>query len=143
LFFAIVTAIPFRRGAWLQAERKALQSAAPVYLYELDWRTPVDGGKWQSPHSLELAMVFNNVALSASMVGTGPDAQRVADQMSATWLAFARTGNPNNRAIPNRPPYTLAERATMVFNVDSKVVNGYRDDERVLLAELKAKGAYD
>ncbi len=143
LFFAIVTAIPFRRGAWLQAERKALQSAAPVYLYELDWRTPVDSGKWQSPHSLDLAMVFDNVAVSASMVGTVPDAQRVADQMSATWLAFARTGNPNNPSIPNWPSYTLAERATMVFNVNSKVVNGYRDDERVLLAELKAKGVYD
>jgi para-nitrobenzyl esterase len=143
LFFAIVTAIPFRRGAWLQAERKALQNAAPVYLYEVDWQTPVDGGKWQSPHSLDLAMVFDNVALSASMVGTGPEAQKVADQMSATWLAFARSGNPNNPAIPNWPNFTVADRATMVFNVNSKVVNAYRDDERKLLADLQAKGVYD
>ena len=100
LFFAITTAIPFRRGAWQQADQRAAQNAAPVYLYELDWHTPVDGGKWQSPHSLELALVFDNVAKSESMVGKGQDAQKVADQMSAAWLAFARTGNPNTGAIP-------------------------------------------
>src|SRR5579871_1404740 len=143
LFFAITTAIPFRRGAWQQADRKAAQNAAPVYLYELDWQTPVDSGKYQSPHSLDLALVFDNVAKSASMVGTGPEAQQLADQMSATWIAFARTGNPNNSAIPDWPAYTVPERATMVFNVTSKVVNSFRDDERKALAELQAKGAFD
>ena len=52
-----------REGAWRQAERKTAQNAAPAWLYELDWTTPVDGGKWGSPHSLDLAMVFDNVAL--------------------------------------------------------------------------------
>lgn len=143
LFFAIATAIPFRRGAWQQAERKAAQNAAPVYLYELDWRTPVDGGKWQSPHSLELALVFDNVAKSESMVGNGPEAQKVADQMSAAWLAFARTGSPNAAGVPDWPPYTIKDRATMVFNAESKSVNAFRDDERKVLGELKAKGALD
>jgi len=143
LFFAIATALPFRRGAWQQADRKAAQNAAPVYLYELDWHTPVDGGKWQSPHSLELALVFDNVAKSESMVGKEPEAQKVADQMSAAWLAFARTGNPNAKGVPNWPPYTTKDRATMVFDVESKVVNAFRDDERKVLSELKAKGALD
>jgi para-nitrobenzyl esterase len=63
--------------------------------------------------------------------------------MSAAWLAFARTGNPNTTGIPNWPPYTTKERATMVFNVSSNVVNSFRDDERKVLADLKAKGAFD
>jgi para-nitrobenzyl esterase len=88
-FFAISTDVQMRQGAWQQAERKSAQQAAPAYLYELDWQTPVDGGKWKTPHSLELALVFDNVAKSASMVGTGPEAQQLADQMSAVWLAFA------------------------------------------------------
>jgi len=143
LFFAITTANSFRRGAWQQADRKAAQNAAPVYLYELDWHTPSDGGKWQSPHSLEIALVFDNVAVSEAMVGTGPEAQKVSDQMSAAWLAFARTGNPNNQAIPNWPAYTVKNRETMVFNVKSEVVNDFRSDERKVLAELKSKGPYD
>ena len=82
-------------------------------------------------------VVFDNVALSASMVGTGPEAQAVADQMSAAWLAFARTGNPNNPKTLQWPAYALADRATMVFDATSRVVNDFRSDERVLLAGLK------
>ena len=143
LFFAITTAIPFRRGAWQQADRKVAQNAAPVYLYELDWQSPVDGGKWKSPHSLELALVFDNVAKSESMVGSGPEAQKVADEMSAAWLAFARTGNPNAKGVPEWPPYTLEDRTTMVFDTTSKAIKAFRDDERKVLADLKAKGAFD
>jgi para-nitrobenzyl esterase len=138
LFFAISTDKLMRQAAWKQAERKSAQHAAPVWLYELDWATPVEGGKWRSPHSLDLAMVFDNVAKSAAIVGTGPEPQKIADQMSATWLAFARTGNPNNSTIPNWPSFTTKDRATMVFNVQSKVINDHRGDERTLLDELPA-----
>jgi para-nitrobenzyl esterase len=136
LFFAIDTDRSMRSGAWQQAERRAAQHAAPVWLYEVDWQTPVDGGKWQSPHSIELALVFDNVAKSASMVGTGSEPQRVADQMSACWLAFARSGNPNNPAVPNWPSYESDGRATMVFNVQSKIINDWRGDERKLFGTL-------
>jgi para-nitrobenzyl esterase len=143
LFFAIATAIPFRRGVWQQADRKAAQNAAPVYVYELDWHTAVDDGKWQSPHSLDLGLVFDNVAKSESVMGTGSEAQKVADQMSAAWLAFAKSGNPNNASIPEWPAYTIRDRAAMVFNVASKAAAAWRDDERRLLADLKVRGHYD
>lgn len=136
LFFAISTDRLMRHGAWQQAERKGAQHAAPAYLYELDWRTPVEGGKWRTPHSLELALIFDNVAKSAAMVGPGPEPQQLANQMSATWLAFAHTGNPNNQTIPYWPAYTINERATMVFNVQSQVVSDYRSNERIALADL-------
>jgi para-nitrobenzyl esterase len=143
LFFAITTAATLRKGTWLQADRKAAQGAAPVYLYELDWHTPVDSGKWGSPHALDAALVLDNAAVSQSMVGTGSDPQRIADQMSAGWLAFARTGDPNTNAIPNWPPYKPPERTTMVFNLQSNAVKGFRDDERELLMNLKTRGAFD
>lgn len=136
LFFAITTDRRVRQQAWAQAERKAAQAAAPVWLYELDWATPVDGGKWGSPHSLDLAFVFDNVAKSEAMVGTGPAPRQIAEQMSAAWIAFARTGNPNDKTIPTWPAFTPASRATLVFDVKSAVVNDYRDDERQLLASL-------
>jgi para-nitrobenzyl esterase len=136
LFFAITTDRRVRQQAWAQAERKAAQGGAPVWLYELDWATPVDGGKWGSPHALDLAFVFDNVAKSAAMVGSGPEPQHMADQMSAAWIAFARSGNPNVGAIPAWPPFSTAQRATMVFNTTSRVVNDFRGDERTLLAAL-------
>ncbi len=136
LFFAITTDRRVRQQAWAQAERKAAQAAGAVWLYELDWATPVDGGKWGSPHSLDLAFVFDNVAKSEAMVGTGPEPQHLADQMSSAWIAFARTGNPNTNATPNWPPFSIGQRATMVFNTESRVINDFRSDERVLLASL-------
>jgi len=136
LFFAITTDRRVRQQAWAQAERKAAQGGAPVWLYELDWATPADGGRWHSPHSLDLAFVFDNVAMSASMVGTEPEAQVMADRMSAAWLAFARTGDPNAKGLPHWPAFRGGERATMVFDAETRVVNDHRGDERALLAGL-------
>jgi para-nitrobenzyl esterase len=109
-----------------------------VWLYELDWATPVDDGKWGSPHSLDLAFVFDNVAKSEAMVGTGDDPQRLADQMASAWLAFARTGNPNASALPQWPPFTATDRATMVFDRTPRVQKDFRGQEGLLLASLPA-----
>jgi para-nitrobenzyl esterase len=134
LFFAITTMRRVRQQAWLQAERKAAQNAASVWLYELDWETPVDGGKWKSPHSLDLAFMFDNVAKSESMVGRGNETRALAEQMRTAWLAFARTGNPNNEALPRWAPFRVPDRATMVFDVKPRTVTDFRGDERQLLA---------
>jgi len=160
LFFAITTARLVRQPAWAQAERKAAQGmgagtasttpagmapgppagtaqgGAPVWLYELDWGTPVDGGKWRSPHGLDLPFVFDTVARSESMFGGARDAQALADHMSSAWIAFARTGNPNGPREPAWPAFNPRGRATMVFDVKPRVVNDHRGAERTLLANL-------
>jgi len=128
IFFDIATSTVFRRGAWTHADLKSELGGAPVYLYEIDWVTPVDGGKWGSPHSMEHPFVFDNVALSASMVGSSQaEPQKIADQISPTWIAFARTGNPNNAAIPHWAAYTVPERTTMVFDTQSKAEKMFRE----------------
>ena len=59
----------------VQAERKTQQGGAPAWLYLFDWDTPIDGGKWRSPHALEIGFVFDNVAYSESMSGVGDEQQ--------------------------------------------------------------------
>ena len=44
------------------------------------------------------------------MSGGGPEAAALAARMSAAWIAFARTGNPNTDALPLWPAYTLERR---------------------------------
>jgi para-nitrobenzyl esterase len=109
-------------GSIQLAERKAAQKA-PVYMYRLDWETPVANGLFKAPHTLEIPLVFQNVEYARVLVGDGAQAQQLADVMSDAWLAFAKSGNPGTNALPKWPAYDKKKRATMIFDAESKVVN--------------------
>lgn len=134
LFFMATSDNTFFRGSVTVADRKAAQGAAPVFFYMLDWETPVMGGKRYVPHALDIGMVFDNVAKSESMSGTGPEAQAIADQMSESWIAFARTGNPANPKVGDWPAYTVAQRNMMVFRTKPGVEVDIRAEERAATA---------
>jgi para-nitrobenzyl esterase len=134
LFFMATSDNSFFRGSVTVADRKSAQGGAPVFFYMLDWETPVMEGKRYVPHALDIGMVFDNVAKSESMSGTSPEAQAIADQMSESWLAFARTGDPNNAKVPTWPAYTAAARSMMVFRTTPGVEVDYRAEERAATA---------
>jgi para-nitrobenzyl esterase len=52
--------------------------------------------------------------------------------MSETWLAFARTGDPNNAKLPEWPKYEAGRRATMILDLEPRVVDDPRGSERAL-----------
>jgi para-nitrobenzyl esterase len=126
----------FRPGVVAEAELKAAQKA-PVYLYYFTWRSPVRDGKLKTFHTLEIPFVTDNVDNATSMTGTGQDRYALADKMSAAWAAFARSGNPNHKGLPNWPQFNPAQRATMIFNHECKVVNDPNGEERKALAALR------
>jgi para-nitrobenzyl esterase len=138
VFFAATTASRSWRGQVIEADRRAAQAeAAPhTWVYQFDWGTPVQGGRLKAPHGLDIPMVFDNVALCAQMTGNSPEAQRVADQMSEALISFARTGDPNTKAIPRWPAFNLADRPTMLFDTMAKVANDPRGDERRLFEKV-------
>jgi len=70
-------------------------------------------------------------------VGNGPDLQPLADKVSGAWTAFARTGNPNHKGLPNWPAFKNGDRATMVFNNECNVVNDPNREERLALNALR------
>ena len=135
VFFAATTAGRSWRGAIIEAELRA-QQGSPVYAYQLDYRSPVDGGRWGAFHGIDIPLVFDNIAKPGSKTGTGADAQKVADQMSEAFIAFARTGKPDHPGIPEWRPYELPRRSTMVFDVESKLVDDPRGAERRLFAKV-------
>jgi para-nitrobenzyl esterase len=135
VFFAATTAGRSWRGAIIQAEERARQGA-PAYVYQLDWASPLDGGKFGAFHTLDIPLVFDNIVQPGSRTGTSKAAQTVADQMSEALLAFARTGNPSHKGIPDWKPYTLDKRETLVFNEKSALAFDPRGDERKLYARV-------
>lgn len=134
LYFMATADNQFFRGSVTVADRKSAKGGAPVFFYHLDWLTPVMNGKRYVPHALDIGMVFDNVAKSESMSGTGPEAQLIADMMSESWLAFARTGDPSNPLLPPWPAYTPDARNMMVFRLKPGVEVDIRAKERALTA---------
>jgi para-nitrobenzyl esterase len=131
LWTSIVTDQMFTHSSVLLAERKLAQHAAPVYMYKINWESPVLGGKLRAPHAVELPFVFDNVDVSAGLVGAGAGQDAMAAAMSRTFAAFARTGNPNIEGYPHWPVYTLEKRETFVYDVPPRVVSDPNSAYRV------------
>jgi para-nitrobenzyl esterase len=130
LVCAAQTAVGMWKGSITLAERKAAQGAAPVWMYMLAWETPVARGSLRCPHALEIPLALDNVEAARNFVGRGDEPQTLAEQMAPAWLAFARRGDPNTPAIPPWPAYDAAERATMIFDLTSRI-------ERDPMAEVR------
>jgi para-nitrobenzyl esterase len=129
----------FRSGVEQQAERKAAQGGAPVYMYRFEYYSPVRGGRLKSMHCMEIPFVFDNLEAGKTYTGNSPAAQKLADQMSAAWVAFARSGNPNHGGMPQWTPFNADQRATMVFSEkESRLVNDPGREERLALAAVRA-----
>ena len=136
VFFAVTTASRSWKGMVIESELRAKQNGAPTYVFQLNWRSPVDGGKWKASHTMDVPLVFDNIRYGKTMTGAGPGAQKMADIMSESWIAFARTGNPDTPHIPHWPRFDLKNRATMVFDLPSKVEDDPRGNERKLFAPV-------
>ena len=54
--------------------------------------------------------------------------------MSDTWVAFARSGDPNNRHLPQWPAYDAQRRAIMSLNVESHVLDDPNAAERIAMS---------
>jgi para-nitrobenzyl esterase len=133
IYFLIASDVRYGAPTMKVAERRAALGKGPVYLYYFTWETPVQGGRLKSPHTMEIPFAFDNVKITARLTGGGADAMALADKVSDTWIAFARTGNPNNPKMPRWPAFNAQDRATLVINNVSKVVNDPLREQRIAM----------
>jgi para-nitrobenzyl esterase len=124
-----------------QAERKAGQGGAAVYMYYFTWRTPALGGSLRSPHALEIPFVFGHPDAWKGLTGDGAERYALADKMSGAWAAFARSGSPNVSKLPHWPAYESAQRSTMIFDDECKVVSDPAREDR-LAYEASGGGSF-
>lgn len=103
------------------AEEQARLRGAPVHMYRMDWQTPMRGGLLMSPHAVDIAFVLDTIEANIESNGGGTEPQLMADQMCNVWLAFARSGKPQTSQLPHWPAYEEQHRATMLFNLPSRM----------------------
>jgi para-nitrobenzyl esterase len=121
-------------GAIDWAQRKVAAGGAPVYVYRFDFASAALGGIFGAMHGGEVPFVFNNYALTP-VAGDRPENAQVGRDMSEAFVRFAADGDPNHPDLPTWSPYTLEQRATMVFDA----VPHAEDDPRPGIRELYAK----
>jgi para-nitrobenzyl esterase len=102
--------------AFLQAQRKAAQNAAPVYLYMFAWHTPMLDGRPRSFHCSEIPFAFNNTDKAENYTGGSDEARKLSQKVALAWINFARTGNPNHNGLPAWPSFNKQPGAMMLFN---------------------------
>jgi para-nitrobenzyl esterase len=139
LYFLIASDYRYSGPVMKIAERRAALGS-PVFLYYFRWETPVDGGRLKSPHTIEIPFAFDNVKAATRLTGGGPEAMALADKVSDTWIAFAKTGSPDTTKLPRWTPFNAKDRPTMVFNNESRVENDPIREQRLVM--FKALG-YD
>jgi para-nitrobenzyl esterase len=131
IFFAATTAGRSWRAAIIEAEARARQGA-PAWVYQLDWGSPFDGGRWGAMHTLDIALVFDNTGQAGARTGDGAQARALAAHMSDALIALARHGDPNHEGLPAWPPYSLQQRETLLFDTPPRLAEDPRGGERRL-----------
>ncbi len=129
VFFAASTAGRSWKAAIIQDEERA-RAGAPAYAYQVNWKSPKEGGIFGAPHTIDIGLVFGTLDAKGSIVGTGPDSVAMSNTMSDAFINFARSGDPNGGALPKWEPYTLERRQTMVFDTVSRQEDDPRGVER-------------
>lgn len=119
LLAAITSDYSYVRNTRRMADLQARHSA--VYTYMFTRRTPALNGLLRSPHEADVPFVFGTASVAANMVGTGHDIAPMTRIMIATWAAFAHTGTPNNRWLPQWPRHAFSQSPCMLLDVHSRV----------------------
>lgn len=99
-----------------QAERKAAQAGAPVWVYRFDWESPVFEGRFGATHGLDMALVFRN-AHQPTIGGDRTETRALAERMASMLISLARTGSPASGAMSDWPSYRPDLRHVMLIDL--------------------------
>ncbi len=119
----------FRPYTIRTADARSLETSAPLYVYFLAWKSPVDNASKGSFHGLDISLAFNTVDLRPDWTGNSEEAWKLSDKMSSAWINFIKTGNPNVAGVlPKWETYSAENGATMLFDNECRIINNHDRD---------------
>ncbi len=129
---AAMTDSVFRVPALSLADAQ-VAAGGDAYVYLFTWESPAGRGFLGSCHALELPFVFHTLTKPGASQFTGVDAPTgLADDLNATWAAFARHGDPARGSVGAWPLYDSHRRPTMILDVDCRLEDDPLGNERRL-----------
>jgi para-nitrobenzyl esterase len=104
-----------RTRAWAA---DAAASGRRAFVYQFDWTSPQQG--LEACHCLDLPFTFGTrEAFATAPMLDGADSHEIdalSSVMRASWIAFARDGDPNHRGLPSWPVFDESRSAIMHFD---------------------------
>ncbi|MBA3879026.1 MAG: carboxylesterase [Sphingobium sp.] len=134
IFYDATTCGRSWRGQVIEAEARAA-AGAPAWVYQVDFAARVDPRR-RAMHTIDIPLVFGTLGAEGSQTGTAADARAALKAMQDSFVAFAKTGDPNHAGLPRWPKYDLAKRSTMIFDTSSRTENNPRAWQRELFARV-------
>ena len=122
LYTALMTDAMFRIPAVATAEAQA-RHTPDVWFYRFDHPSPAYDGRLGACHSLDIPFIWGTYEAENMRRFCGDDARlaELSGMMMATWLSFAKSGDPNNEALPEWPRYDAESRAVMLLGLSPRV----------------------
>jgi para-nitrobenzyl esterase len=111
-----------RQNAVACGNAKAKQKA-PVYMAWFGWEPNLYNGRMRAFHCIDICFWYDNTDRMYTHTGGGKRPRVLAEKMSASLLAFMKTGNPNGAGLPSWPKFSVDKGETMVLNDVSEVQN--------------------
>jgi para-nitrobenzyl esterase len=87
------------------------------------WEPNLYNGRMRAFHCIDICFWYDNTDRMYTHTGGGKRPRELATKMSASLLAFMKTGNPNGAGLPTWPKFTVEKGETMVLNDVSEVQN--------------------
>jgi para-nitrobenzyl esterase len=132
---AFVTDRVMWAGSIRWAERKAIGSNAPTYLYRWDYASAAMGGVLGATHGGDIPFAFDNYSLTP-MAGDRPENARMGHIVSEAFVRFVHDADPNQPELPDWQPYSVENRPTMIFDVESHLEYDPRAELRRLYDKM-------
>jgi para-nitrobenzyl esterase len=122
----ILTDAVFRIPAIRLAECHSM--SAPTYMYRFEWNSfALKLAGLKAFHGLEIPFVFGNtekgIGKILKAIATKKLIERLSNEMQNAWLNFARYSNPNGTGVQTWLPYSITDRATLIFNRKTELVH--------------------
>jgi para-nitrobenzyl esterase len=134
VFYAATTAGRSWPGQVIEADARAA-AGTRTWVYQVDFQSPLE--PWRgAPHTIDIPLSFGTLDAEGSITGTGAGARAVSGRMMDAFIGFAGSGDPNHAGMPDWPFYALPQRATMIFDVETRAANDPRKWERELFARV-------
>jgi len=105
---------------------RMVRAGDPVHFYQFSRTVQAPGGELLGAyHAAELPFVWDNLAVE-TWAPRQPYDQQLADTMSAAWVRFATTGDPNGGGLPTWPLYDSEDEAFLEFGDTVAAGSGVR-----------------